>query len=113
MIANDIKRLKLSEPDAAGHLDEDDKAEFRRVHNDIERSFCFGAKSSDTKAKSSMMPPRPMTSTRDIGVSVNKWVDYSNKYGVGYLLTNNNVGVYFNDSSQIIMSCNGFNFEYV
>jgi polo-like kinase 1 len=104
--ASDIKRLKHAEPDAAGHLDAEDKAEFRRVHNDIERSFVqrHGTRGSGGRRESS---------TASIGVSVNKWVDYSNKYGVGYLLTNNNVGVYFNDSSQIIMSCNAANFEYI
>lgn len=32
-----------------------------------------------------------------------KWVDYSNKYGLGYIFTNGCVGVYFNDFSKIIL----------
>jgi hypothetical protein len=35
---------------------------------------------------------------------VSKWVDYSEKYGLGYLLSNGACGVYFNDSSRIILS---------
>jgi polo-like kinase 1 len=31
-----------------------------------------------------------------------KWVDYTKKYGMGYVLSNNLVGVYFNDLSTII-----------
>jgi len=102
LIANDVKRLKLSEPDNGGHLDAEDQAEFQKVHNDIERSFCFNGKTTDVKRARELVSVHPATRrdsiTADIGVSVNKWVDYSNKYGVGYLITNNNVGVYFNDS---------------
>jgi hypothetical protein len=33
---------------------------------------------------------------------VTKWVDYSNKYGIGYYLNNGSFGVYFNDSSKML-----------
>lgn len=46
-------------------------------------------------------------------VFVSKWIDYSNKYGLGYQLTNGSVGVYFNDSTSIILSANDVNFEYL
>ena len=45
-------------------------------------------------------------------VWVKKWVDYSSKYGIGYLLNNSCVGVYFNDGSKIISDCSGVNFKY-
>jgi polo-like kinase 1 len=35
-------------------------------------------------------------------VSVKKWIDYSSKYGIGYLLSNDSSGVYFNDSSKML-----------
>ena len=31
-----------------------------------------------------------------------KWVDYSTKYGLGYLLSDNSAGVFFNDSTKIV-----------
>jgi polo-like kinase 1 len=34
---------------------------------------------------------------------VKKWVDYSTKYGLGYLLSNGFSGVFFNDSTKIIL----------
>lgn len=34
---------------------------------------------------------------------VTKWVDYSTKYGIGYLLNNDTIGVFFNDSSKIVI----------
>lgn len=36
-------------------------------------------------------------------VWVRKWVDYSSKYGLGYLLSNGACGVFFNDSTKVIM----------
>ena len=46
-------------------------------------------------------------------VSVKKWIDYSSKYGLGYILSNGHVGVYFNDSTKIIYRPNGANFIYI
>jgi len=41
---------------------------------------------------------------------VSKWVDYSDKYGVGYQLSDNSVAVLFNDSTHIILTNN---YQYV
>ena len=35
--------------------------------------------------------------------SVEKFMDYSDKYGIGYLLSTGNTGVYFNDGTKIVM----------
>jgi len=35
---------------------------------------------------------------------VTKWVDYSSKYGLGYVLNNGNYGVFFNDRTKIILN---------
>lgn len=40
-------------------------------------------------------------------VWVTKWVDYSNKYGFGFQLSNDALGVLFNDTSRILMSPDG------
>lgn len=44
-------------------------------------------------------------------VWVKKWVDYSSKYGLGYLLSNGDVGVFFNDSTKIILTHNSEEFN--
>lgn len=44
---------------------------------------------------------------------VKKWVDYSSKYGLGYLLSNGSTGVFFNDSSKIVLDPKGHNFNYI
>ena len=46
-------------------------------------------------------------------VWVTRWVDYTSKYGLGYMLANGSIGVYFNDSTKIVLSSNGNNFEYM
>jgi polo-like kinase 1 len=39
-------------------------------------------------------------------------VDYSSKYGLGYLLSNNATGVFFNDSTKIVIDPKGHQFYY-
>ena len=46
-------------------------------------------------------------------VFISKWIDYSNKYGLGYQLTNGCMGVYFNDSTSMILAPNDMNVEYL
>ena len=38
---------------------------------------------------------------------VSKWVDYSDKYGLGYQLCDNSVGVLFNDCSRLLLGSDG------
>uniref|UniRef100_A0A671LME7 Serine/threonine-protein kinase PLK n=1 Tax=Sinocyclocheilus anshuiensis TaxID=1608454 RepID=A0A671LME7_9TELE len=42
-----------------------------------------------------------------------KWVDYSDKYGLGYQLCDNSVGVLFNDSTRLIMYTDGDSLQYI
>jgi cell cycle serine/threonine-protein kinase CDC5/MSD2 len=37
-------------------------------------------------------------------VFIVSWVDYCNKYGMGYALTDGSVGVHFNDSTSLVLS---------
>ena len=38
---------------------------------------------------------------------VSKWVDYSDKYGIGYQLCDNSVGTLFNDCTRLLLSADG------
>jgi len=65
-------------------------------------------KTPDPKTDSNSKKPGIVNS-----VWVKKWVDYSAKYGLGYLLSNGCFGVFFNDSSKIILNVNEqYFFEY-
>lgn len=48
--------------------------------------------------------PREDVSLPDTKVFIVSWVDYCNKYGMGYALTDGSVGVHFNDSTSIVLS---------
>ena len=45
-------------------------------------------------------------------VWVTKWIDYSAKYGLGYLLSDMSAGVFFNDSTKIVAESSGNQFFY-
>jgi polo-like kinase 1 len=36
-------------------------------------------------------------------IYVKKWVDYSSKYGLGYLLSDGTTGIYFNDATKMVL----------
>eukprot|EP00118_Oscarella_pearsei_P026386 m.309833 g.309833 ORF g.309833 m.309833 type:complete len:600 (+) comp48146_c0_seq1:94-1893(+) len=44
---------------------------------------------------------------------ISKWVDYSDKYGLGYQLSDNSVGVLFNDNTRILLAADGQNLQYI
>ncbi|POM60725.1 PLK/PLK-UNCLASSIFIED protein Kinase [Phytophthora palmivora] len=44
---------------------------------------------------------------------ITQWVDYTSKYGIGYMLSNGGSGVYYNDSTKMISSADGRTFEYI
>lgn len=46
-------------------------------------------------------------------VWVSKWVDYSDKYGFGYQLSDDGVGVMYNDGTRLIMLANKFDIHYI
>jgi len=81
---------------------------------DLGRSGASGIKQTKPQGGS-------MVATNTIGMDdaqgneiyVKKWVDYSSKYGLGYLLSNGNVGVFFNDCTKIIYDARRDVFEYL
>ena len=50
---------------------------------------------------------------KDPEIYVTKFLDYSSKYGLGYILSNGFCGVYFNDSTKIILNPNTNIFYYL
>ncbi|KAF8957807.1 kinase-like domain-containing protein [Flammula alnicola] len=49
----------------------------------------------------------------DERVFIVSWVDYCNKYGMGYALTDGSVGVHFNDSTTLVLSPDKIHFDYI
>merc|ERR1712183_105341 len=46
-------------------------------------------------------------------VWVSKWVDYSDKYGFGYSLNDDSIGVVFNDLTKLLLLADGSNIHYI
>lgn len=46
-------------------------------------------------------------------VWVSKWVDYSDKYGFGYALCDESIGVVFNDLTKLLLLSDGSNIHYI
>jgi beta-xylosidase len=46
-------------------------------------------------------------------VFVTRWVDYSGKYGLAYQLSNSFAGMFFNDSTSIVLSSEDQRFSYL
>lgn len=44
---------------------------------------------------------------------ISKWVDYSDKYGLGYQLSDGSVGVLFNDATRLLMNEDELNLQYI
>ena len=60
-------------------------------------------------SSSSHRYPEPLSL---LPIFVSKWIDYSNKYGFGYQLSDQSVGVIFNDSTRICRTSDGAVVEF-
>jgi len=78
-----------------------DKDVLQAVHDNLTRMIESSAPAA----------PSPVTSGPSVWVTT--WVDYTSKYGLGYMLSNGSVGVYFNDSTKIVLASDGVCGEYV
>jgi hypothetical protein len=111
----------------AAHDNEAGRAELRRIHHAIEQSFCVATSVAAGPSAAATVPPptarvpslpssssnMPAPEPRSPSVWINKWVDYSGKYGVGYLLSNGNPGVYFNDGTRCVLHPSSKRWEYM
>ncbi|KAF8437935.1 kinase-like domain-containing protein [Boletus edulis BED1] len=68
----------------------------------------------DTKAMGKVFrDPREDACLPDERVFIVSWVDYCNKYGMGYALTDGSVGVHFNDTTTLILAADKHRFDYI
>ncbi|KAJ3411523.1 Cell cycle serine/threonine-protein kinase cdc5/MSD2 [Chytridiales sp. JEL 0842] len=63
-----------------------------------------GTPNAGPRVKSQEIPP---------DIFITKWIDYSNKYGLGYQLRDGSIGVYFNDSTSILLAADNNHIEYL
>jgi len=87
---------------------DDDMKELETMHSRLKKAIS----NADSMAGSnfaSNTPEQPSAVTR----WVTRYVDYTSKYGLGFLLNDGSAGVYFNDSTKAVLSTDGENFIYV
>lgn len=90
-IENDIDILKKM----ADHVDEVlEPADLRKVVNNYNSLRPFPARQGPSKW-------------------VTRYVDYTSKYGLGFLLNDGSSGVYFNDSTKTALEAHGTTFQYI
>lgn len=76
-----------------------------------ENSFSFienNARLAPVSASATANPKNPFSK-----VWVVRYVDYTSKYGLGFLFNTGSAGVYFNDSTKIVLSPDGKVFQYI
>jgi hypothetical protein len=101
-------RVSLGDDDL--HLEYPDTLEC--MYQNLETSF-QPSSSHHLGAARSTTPLLDTLSTSSPKIWVVKYVDYTSKYGLGFLLNTNSAGVYFNDSTKIILSPDGQIFQYI
>jgi len=100
-VSREKERLEATAPQQIGHKEETD------IFTKTDR---VKLKESNPSSAKRMIEP---IDSKGPAVWVKKWVDYSAKYGLGYLLSNGCPGVFFNDSSKIILDSKGHHFDYI
>lgn len=71
------------------------------------------AVAASRKGSYSTFSPLPSATRTGPSNWVSRYVDYTSKYGLGFLLNSGGSGVHFNDSTKIAMEANGEKFHYI
>jgi polo-like kinase 1 len=85
----------------------------------LNTSFSILSEDPSSKRPTSQAVSRPITRSNSASkdpaskVWVVRYVDYTSKYGLGFLFNNGSAGVYFNDSTKIVLSADGKVFQYI
>ena len=100
--------------------DEEKKDQGRLTPREIRRSGSKERNDSGGSASGSGSNTKKVATTSAYSITpdgptiwIKKWVDYTNKYGLGYMLSNGCAGVFFNDSTKIIGDHLGEQFQYM
>lgn len=106
----DQLRVHVDAKEIAGCAETDEEV-LHAIHDELEDMCKIHAQRESGDLKAAGPAASPVSSSPKM--FVNKWVDYSNKYGIGYLLSNGNTGVHFNDRSVMVIHKKGPSVEHV
>ena len=95
------KAIRSSEPKSQRHHGD---TGLLHVHYNLKKSLNSPARRRMRLDEEVVPAPNNVGEVAEPGIWVTKWVDYTAKYGLGFLTCNGSVGIYFNDSSKIILN---------
>ena len=84
---------------AGGKKCVEDEEALKLMHQNVAAALADASSSAQQEAFGGSLPLP--------NVWVSRWVDYSKKYGLGYKLSNNQYGVFFNDATKILLKTDG------
>lgn len=99
--------LPQAAPERENIYAQSDANAIENMHSRLEKSF--NAKSDGADVEGPIVDPKMECSP----VWVSRYVDYTSKYGLGFLLNDGSSGVYFNDSTKIVLAPDGDIFQYI
>ena len=94
-----------------GQFGKDDESKF--LHGQLERLESLLEVTEKRKGQYRPLTPSSMRNGSLPENWVTRYVDYTSKYGLGFLLNDNCSGVFFNDSTKIALDNDGTSFQYV
>jgi len=124
-LIEDTQRKEKSDPNAisqyikcatAAPVVENDINMLQSMHNLLARSFCNAENLKVNRDECDSDINTPFDEKEKIAAEtkwVTRYVDYTSKYGLGFLLNDGSAGVYFNDSTKAILAPAGDMFQYI
>eukprot|EP00980_Cylindrotheca_fusiformis_P018671 scaffold6219_cov146-Cylindrotheca_fusiformis.AAC.6 len=109
---NSMPSDPLSEPDAVSSPTSDDAFVLQNMIDRIDNVLEITSKRSYNTVNADSIALRAF-SAGGPEKWVGRYVDYTSKYGLGFLLSDGSSGVYFNDSTKAIMDATGGCFQYI
>lgn len=107
------KRLESTAPQGAKRSTTGyDKQAAPMTAKDKHRSGLEPGAGKENQPKTAKYSSLPQGIQAEVPIHAKKWIDYTSKYGLGYILSNGSVGVFFNDATKIIQARDGNRFDY-
>ncbi|XP_071557610.1 serine/threonine-protein kinase polo [Temnothorax nylanderi] len=97
---------EIIEPQRGGNLD------IRKMLQTLKEQIAVVLKTKPARETASSSDELTDPAAQPV-IWISKWVDYSDKYGFGYQLSDDSVGVMYNDGTRLIMMSNGYNIHYI
>ncbi|GAA5963700.1 hypothetical protein JCM3765_003550 [Sporobolomyces pararoseus] len=101
-----IQSLSLAAPKSSSHPS-------RTLYETIYRAFDSYLSATDSRQLSALEREDRALGVEQPRVFITSWVDYTHKYGTAYSLTDGTAGLYFNDSTTMVLSPDKEHFDYI